>query len=66
MSDFKAETGVYKGYPTISLTKDEKRIYSGGVKKAKIILDILADPSAIEAIKKFVEENTSTDNKDNQ
>lgn len=51
-TDYKVETGDFKGSKTISITKEEKRVISFGVKKAQAILD------NIEAIKKFVEENT--------
>ena len=57
MSDYKTETGEFKGNKTISLIKDDKRIFSCGVKKAQAIL------ANIEAIKAFVEANaTETDN----
>lgn len=52
MNDFKVETGEFKGNKTISLIKDDKRVFSCGIKKAQAIL------ANIEAIKAFVEENT--------
>ena len=55
MSKYKVETSEYKGHPTISISQDEKRVFSCGVKKAKAILD------NIEAIKKFVEDNQKVD-----
>lgn len=52
MSDFTVETGEFKGNKTISLIKDEKRVFSCGLKKAVAII------ANIEAIKAFVEANT--------
>jgi hypothetical protein len=51
MSDFKVEQGEYKGNKTISLIKDEKRVFSCGIKKAQAII------ANFEAIKEFVEAN---------
>ena len=47
------KTGEYKGFPTISLLKDEQdtRPFTFGLGKAKLIM------ANIEEIKKFVEEN---------
>lgn len=53
MSEFKVEIGEFKGNATISLIKDEKRVFSCGLKKAAAII------ANIEAIKAFVESNTS-------
>lgn len=53
MSDYKVETGEFKGNKTISISKEEKRVVSFGLKKAKAIIE------NYEAIKKFVEENDS-------
>lgn len=55
MSGFKVETDTFKGNKTISLFKDDKRVFSCGIKKAQAIL------ANIEAIKAFVEENTTND-----
>ncbi len=64
MSEIKSKTGEYKGHPTVSVSKDGERIFSGGVKKSQAILDIIANPEAIEAIRKFVEDQVSEeDNK---
>jgi hypothetical protein len=51
MGDFKVEVGEFKGNKTISLNKEEKRVISFGVGKAKAIL------ACIDDIKKFVAEN---------
>ncbi len=47
------KTGEYKGFPTISLLKDEQdaRPFTFGLGKAKLIIE------NIDEIKKFVEEN---------
>lgn len=55
MSGFEVKTGEFKGNKTISLLKDDKRVFSCGVKKAQAILE------NIEAIKAFVEANTTND-----
>jgi len=51
MSDYKTETGEYKGNKTISILKDDKRVVSFGIKKAAAIVENM------EAIKAFVEAN---------
>ncbi len=61
MSKIESKTDEYKGYPTVAILKDDERIFSGGVKKCKAILDILAHPEAIDAIKEFVKANTTSD-----
>ena len=58
MSEFTSKVGEYKGYPTISLEKDNERFFSTGVKKAQVLLEIFNNPEAIEALKAFVEANT--------
>ena len=52
MCGFTVEQGEYKGNKTISLMKDEKRVFSCGVKKAQAIV------ANIEALKEFVAANT--------
>lgn len=54
MSEYKTETGEFKGNKTISLMKDDQRVMSFGLKKAAAIV------ANLEAIKAFVEENTVT------
>jgi len=59
MSEYKTETGEFKGNKTISIINGEKRVISFGIKKAAAIV------ANYEEIKKFVEEN-STNNEENQ
>lgn len=58
MSDYTTETGEFKGNKTISIINGEKRVVSFGIKKAKAIVE------NIEAIKKFVEENSVEESND--
>lgn len=56
MSDYKVETGEFKGNKTISIMKDDKRVVSFGIKKAQAIL------ANVEEIKKFIKDNTNEEN----
>lgn len=58
MSNYTTETGEFKGNKTISIINGEKRVVSFGIKKAKAIVE------NIEAIKKFVEENSTEESND--
>lgn len=58
MSNYTTETGEFKGNKTISIINGEKRVVSFGIKKAQAIIE------NIEAIKKFVEENSTKESND--
>lgn len=56
------KTGEFKGHPTISLLKDETdmRPFTFGMGKARLILE------NIEEIKKFVENNSNSNNTESE